>query len=197
MKKFSFLVIIAILISTASFSQTDRSDFKGKFMVGGMSSIEYTNYTSSWGSNTETFGLDLSPDIGYFFTNYLSAGLSLTYTLTLNWYDDGEGPSSNNILLFNPFLRVYVYKNLFCYAKVGVGLDYYKSTDFEGTVSNRNGEFYNYQLGVGYSFLMKENLSLDLTLGYLGETIGNTQFTGGRASVNRKIKMEIGFQVYL
>ena len=129
---------------------------KGAVMVGGS-----VNFESEDGESVFQF----EPQIGYFFSNKLGAGV--------NFNIDVEDETQ---LEFGPFLRYYVVKNLFSQ----VGLLYSKTGEEEA--------YTEYNLGLGYSIFVNPNVAFEPVAVYnIGDGYSRTYIgIGVQAFLGRK-----------
>jgi len=117
MKRF-FILLIAVLLSSSLLSQNENGNNysndngfkfeKNRLFTGGNLGLQFGTYTS----------IDVSPIIGYYFTNKFAAGIGAIYQY--NGFKDNINPANSyntNIYGANCFLRYYLFKNIFAHAE--------------------------------------------------------------------------------
>ena len=160
MKKSLYLfLLISLVLSTQGLAQeTEEPDVKDlkvreRFFVGGFLGIQFGTQTT----------VNVSPLMGYRFTNWLSAGIGGTY----QYYNDRFLGQSNvtHVYGYSFFMRFYVIPRAFIHAE-------YERLNLESRVQDgffnpgvRSWEE-NYFLGGGYRQPLSDRVALNIMLLY-------------------------------
>lgn len=108
MKKLIFSVILFFAFSV-SFAQLE----KGTILLGGRVNISASHYAPGKYNIQNQTSYDLSPAVGYFFTDHFAGGLELNYNHEKSYLNNSD---TNNIIVFTdkisgfgvgPFVRYY------------------------------------------------------------------------------------------
>jgi hypothetical protein len=126
--------VAACMLLFCAFTTVQAQVNKGAIMVGGSISFE-----SSEGENAFKF----EPQIGYFFTKSLGAGVNFNIDI-----------EEETQLEFGPFVRYYAWKGLF----PQVGLTYSKEGEDDAETT--------YNFGLGYSVFATPNVAFEPVIRY-------------------------------
>lgn len=162
-----FFIIFLIFSSIASFSQQaepkPKNEFFKKFFFGG-------NFGFQFGKNTL---IDISPLVGYKFTDKFSAGVGFIYNYYSNNYDGNK--FSTNIYGAKVFGSYFLYDNLFLHSEI-------EALSLESKFFDIGKQF-PYQerfmvesvlVGGGYKFLLGNNSGINaMILFNLNESINS------------------------
>jgi len=174
MKKIIFLLLVALFGCSAMnlMAQTE----KGSRLLGGTTSLapgsagfRFSNSKAKIingpdFSDTKSYGLNISPSLGYFVADNLAVGVGLG--IAFNGYKSGNADTEwENTLSFSPFMRYYlpVSNKVKPYGEAGFSFFSTKSAfsnDDERSGSRSIGG------GVGTAFFIGPKTSLDLLLRY-------------------------------
>lgn len=159
----------ALLISLASFAQTE----KGDWMVGGNVGFRTNKNNSSF---------NFSPNAGYFFANNFVAGASIKTIF------DKTGDIKNSTAGIGPFARYYFGQGNFKPFAV-TELNYLLlATKYNGNKTTTNG--FGYLLGVGAAAFISQDVAFEGIFGY-----NYSRFAS--ASSNTGVSLNFGLQVYI
>jgi outer membrane protein W len=162
-----------LLSSLSSYSQTE----KGTWMLGGYASTGLT-----FESDNNSFGIIVSPGIGYFMSDNLAIGLGIPLLLSTeeNYRYIAYGIS--------PFIRYYfgTPSELMFFVTGSFGIDGWSSKydDTTNSSSSITGK-----AGVGCTYFLNESIGLETILGYTYDKPKDYDPTSG-------ISLSIGFQIY-
>ena len=167
MKK--ILVAIAMLISLASFAQTEQGDW----LVGG---------TAGFRTNKNNNQFNFSPNAGYFFLKNFAAGANLQ----INFSE--AGTLKTTTVGVGPFARYYFGNSNFRPFAV-TQLDFLSATSkFNSVKTTSNG--IGWLLGIGGAAFLNENVAFESIAGF-----NYTKYKN--ASSNTGFSLSFGFQVYI
>ena len=96
-----------LLLSLIAFT-TSAQTSKGSWTVGGGASLRFDNSNVTGdlsGSDQSMSSFSISPSAGYFVTDGLAIGTSVTYSTFSRDSDDGVFESSGNSVSFGPFIQ--------------------------------------------------------------------------------------------
>jgi hypothetical protein len=168
MKKLNFLtslVLGLLLLGLAVQDLHAQAAPKGAWMIGGEASFNSTSYDGE-----STTSLTVAPGAGYFIINNLAVGASI-----------GLG-TAEDVTTFGigPFVRYYVWNNLF--ATAGLQYTSLKVKDVDAVTSTRFGG------GVGYSFFLNEGVAIEPAINVdFGDEVTNFSIgIGIQAFLNRE-----------
>jgi hypothetical protein len=105
--KFEFIhsVSLFIILSLLPFASSAQSDEAGRFFVGGGLGVQFGTVTV----------IDVSPHVGYLFTEHLAGGVGLTY----QYYNDARYKPAYSTSIYGAriFGRYYFLENLIAHAE--------------------------------------------------------------------------------
>lgn len=84
MKK-KLLIIIALIVSTSAFTQTNKGFDPQRLTFGGGFGLQFGDYTT----------INIAPQVGYAFNKYINAGAGIAYTYYKNDYHFGSDKIKN------------------------------------------------------------------------------------------------------
>ena len=179
---FFFIVLATVLTTNAQIT-------KGNWMAGGDASFFSNKSESESNLNpnvTETSYLILTPNIGYFFMDKLSGGISFNF----NFVEPFESVNSQSYG-FNPFMRYYFLDrdklvNVFSQINYHVGF----GKNGSGTSSKTNG----YGVKLGSSLFFNSSVALEFSLNY--NKTKNT-LDGNNTRNIRQFLIGLGLQIHL
>ena len=166
---YCFLVAVLIGIAEITNAQTE----KGKILLGGQSSLEFTSYSSEWetdygsGDNGKSRYLDITPQVGYFIANNLAVGLEIPYSFSKEI--DGDDSYSTSSFAVVPFARYYFGKTKikpYLHGGIGPGWGKNKSVIFKSPDIEVSTNLVAYEFGGGLGVFINEHVSVDFGLGY-------------------------------
>ena len=211
MKKYYFLFILAISLN--GYSQIEKPINKGNVLIGGylsgmISLNENNNITDEELEERNTYLLYMDPNIGYFVTDGLAAGISIPFQFQHESYNLYEIYNNSKDAIGDGFERLFligVSPYIKYYFKFGLLLKFsgvYALSHYSG---NNSYEKYKQQFyftsGIGYSFFINSKVSLETMLNYsfgLGKSNSESDFYRGRENdySNNDIYLTIGFQIF-
>lgn len=183
---------------------------KGKVLLGGQTNLTFLATSSSWktddgsGDYDKTRYLEITPQIGYFLSDNLLAGIlvPLTYKKEFENYYSIKSFSTN----FVPLLQLYFGKSkvkpyIFGALGLGFGKIINDDSDFPSPIKYKVKSFI-WDVGGGAAFFMNDKVSIDLGLGYAynSDNIRSKSplvFQPERTDINKGFVTEIGIYVYL
>jgi hypothetical protein len=155
--------IITLLVFFAFAIQLSAQIQKGGMLIGGTGSF---GHTSIEGEGYTSF--NLSPNLGYFFTNHFAFGGSLSLSLVSS---DGANQQSYGL---SPFARYYFNgagaARCFGQLKAGIAI-------LDGGYDNATTV--QFGAGIGIDYLLNEHVALEALLGY-----DLTRYTEAEFSIN-------------
>ena len=168
--------------------KTNAQITKGNWMVGGTGNFSsYESKTSNNGTENinKGIGINVSPNIGYFFGNRFVAGtnINLGYTKPKN-YESSLGYS------FGPFARYYLLKedkqiNFLVQANYTFG-----AAKYGDNKSKSNG----YGFKAGSAIFFNSSVALEITLDYNSSKLIPD---GSESSSYNNFQLGLGFQIHL
>jgi len=183
--KLNFIVIL-ILFSFKTMAQRrvennekfESSSIERPFFTGGNLGLQFGTYTA----------IDVSPILGYRFTENIAAGIGATY----QYYRNGRYTPANTTDIYGGrvFVRYYFLEKLFLHGEAE--LINFKKIELVpgiGTLQNERIWENNLFLGVGYRQLMGEFTSMHISILY--------NFNQGPYSPFSNPQIRIGFDVSL
>ncbi len=177
---YCFLITAFLSTGVKTYAQTE----KGKILLGGQSSLEFTSFSSKWetdsgsGDNGKTRALDITPQVGYFIANNFAVGLEMPYNYSKEI--DGDDSYTTSSFTVVPFVRYYFGKsNLKPYLHGGIGPGWGKTEIDYNSISDPNFVFdpnfsthlLAYELGGGIAIFLNDLVSLEFGLGYASASV--------------------------
>ena len=178
MKK-TFLLLF--FLAQTAFAQVE----KGVWLISG--SADLTSLKANGNSETQ---FDFTPKAGYFFTDRLLAGLSVS--VGSNRIKESSKNKTTidteRLLIVSPFARYYlpISPVVYAWAEVSVGFGSFKVTQDDDVFSLSASQF---GLGPGISFFLNENIAIEGMLRFSNTGLGGT-------TTRSKIGIFGGFQIY-
>lgn len=182
MKKLTTTFILFALISMNGFSQIQ----KGNLLLGGTGS--FTTYNSGINKNRT---LNLNPSLGYFVSDKIAIGSSLSF------YFMHSGSTTGIGFGISPFARYYFLKketsSFFIPVRVSLS-----STNYQYQNSNNDNTTYSStreSFGIGYTRLIAPNVGLEASLSYYFIQTANNIMQDPTTDYSG-LDLQIGFQIY-
>lgn len=174
MKTLKSILYTIILVSISSNAQIT----KGNWMVGGSGSF-YQTQLKSENTSTSNIGIELRPNIGYFFTDKFAAGVSPLFA-----YSKPEGGSSVTSYGVGPYIRYYLLNtektvNVLTH----IGYSYLAN-------SNTNNKSTALDFRAGPVIFFNSSVALEMTINY---NINNLDST----TTYNILSLGLGFQIHL
>jgi outer membrane protein len=172
--KMSFVLFILTGLATVATAQAE----KGNFLLGGSGSLDFGLLSLKLESDniSEDVGkmsnLEFTPGAGYFIANNLAVGLEFSLS-RVSEKEDGDRYTETTTMLL-PFARLYFGKSNvkpFVQAAVGPGWQKWGYKNDKET-ENLTG----YEVGGGLAVFVRQNISLDISLGYAAATAKITDY---------------------
>jgi len=160
MRRILRLLLLFILFYNYSYSQNNNeiinlseneakeSDFKNKLYTGGNFGVQFGTITL----------IDISPLIGYNFTDRFSAGTGLTY----QYYKDSNYDFKINVFGGRVFLRYFVFDNIFFHSELEY-LRYNYNVNYSAWGVDKV-DITNFLIGGGYRQWLGGNLYANLII---------------------------------
>lgn len=176
---YCFLITAFLSAGVKTYAQTE----KGKILLGGQSSLDFTSFSSKWktdsgsGDNGKTRTLDITPQVGYFIANNFAVGLEMPYNYSKDI--DGDDSFTTSSYTVVPFVRYYFGKTKikpYLHGGIGPGwgktkIDYNLYPDSNPDPNyifdpNYSSHLFTYEMGGGLAVFLNEHVSLEFGLGY-------------------------------
>jgi len=183
---------------------------KGRVLLGGQTNLTFLSKSSSWktddgsGEYYRTRYLEITPQIGYFLSNNLLAGILVPLSYKKEFEDYYSLKSSS--IDFVPLLQLYFSKSKvkpYIYGALGTGFGKIinDDPDFPSPVKYNTISFI-WDVGAGAAFFLNNNVSIDLGFGYAynSDNIKSKSpivFDPERKDIDKGFLTEIGVYVYL
>ncbi len=181
-------LFIAIFLVT--FLTTTAQITKGNWMVGGSGNIS-SYETKYYNNNVEVvntgLGINISPNIGFFFFDNFVAGLDLNFG-----YTNPKNYNSSSGFGVGPFVRYYFLKqesrvNLLAHLEYTYGAN---KTKGDNNKSHSN----SYGIKVGPVIYFNSSVGIEMTLDYNSSKLIPENSTN---SSYKNLQIGIGFQIHL
>ncbi len=198
MKTKVFILGVLLMLSSASFSQTE----KGTFLVSGRTSLEFarsvTNFSYDGQSipqaNSDINSFRLFSDLGYFVANNFVAGVSVNYSLSTSFPSSGEKVKAGEFIIM-PTLIYYIPLESSLRPFIQVGGGYANATEEAGG-DKQNFSGVGYGAGAGLAWFVSEKLSIDLGIQWAGTKLKYSEDSDVKLSGD-SLGAAIGFSLYL
>lgn len=190
------LLIALLLLSVASFSQTE----KGAFYLSGISSLNFSRSVSTV-FNGGTTGIESSLDInlinlrsefGFFIVRDLALGLAINYTHTKNFKTSEPDKTTETLLMPCLMYVIPLKSSLRPYAQIGAGVANFK----QGEGFDEESFFGMVLAGViGVKYFINETIAMDL-----GVQISSAKLTSNEGDLDLdtdNLTAGIGFSIFL
>jgi len=203
MKKIIAMSLIAYLVGSMSFGQSEKPYFKGTFLTGGSFAINFEKdkeFLKGSPPNADVTyinklrSIETSFQIGYFILNNLSIGIKSIIAFTNNITSD-EGSSiiiwdiKDRDLITGPFFRYYLKPGLFFEGFGGFGFQNQETND------KRYKQIINaVSAGVGYSFFLNKFVALEPILSY--DLLQKKASDYDKKNTINKFSLSVGLQFY-
>ncbi|MEX1241779.1 MAG: outer membrane beta-barrel protein [Cyclobacteriaceae bacterium] len=154
----SFIFVFALLIATTIVHAQTSS---GDMMVGG--SISFSSYSREGGSLNDYSSFSFSPSFGYFISDNLAVGTSLT--LATSRTGTGSAKTTGNSFGLGPFARYYKFtsdERFAFFGQAGFSFLSGKTDPAFGNVTNHNAISFSIFPGAAYFF--NEHWAMELSI---------------------------------
>lgn len=216
MKKITLATAIIIIIMAIGTSLQAQQTYKGKFIIGGDCSLNFTSLKSITKSdgeeydNGKTSQLNFSPSVGYFINENLVVGVTLP--LSFEWQKDFSYDKESIIsLALAPKVRHYFSSgNIkpFVEASIGIGkaFNHFEgqswniySNDIDETIKMN---LFLYDVGGGVAVFLNQYVALDFRLGYGYMSAKytedyNSENNTDTKNITKGLQTHIGFSITL
>lgn len=182
------VLLLMLLVSSVAFSQVG----KNQWLIGGSGSISTQKYSDTYDYGGKSFGITLSPGVGYFPVNNLAAGLRtfIGYDHSKGKYAIGEEgfKQSSWHAQLGPFVRYYFLPqirkmNLLADASCYAGRIYTNSS-----LGKDKSNVHGYGFSAGPVWFLNPATGLEVTLRYSKD----------HSPVNTSgLAIDVGLQVHL
>ena len=197
MKKRAILILISMSFLISSGQIIGQTE-KGKFLIGGSSSLDFASYSSKWeteygsGDNGKFRNLDFTIQSGYFVFNNLAAGLEIPFNYSKE-IDGNDYYTSTSVTLI-PFVCYYFGKGkIKPYLVGGIGPGWGKehySSDNDLKIPTK---ILACEIDGGLAVFLNEHISLDFGLGY---AYASTKWNDEDSNMNYKTSSSgLGFNI--
>ena len=154
---------------------------KGNWLVGGDASFSYSKSKPDSSVDSETFEIDLSPNIGYFFFNKLAVGSQFDFLVSR--YKSDTGNSNFETLFFSPFIKYYFLDN----EKI---LNPFLESSYRFSIQNEN-KSKQFSAKGGLAIFVNNSVAYEVFLNYLNYTTQN------RYAGSHSLLLGFGIQIHL
>ncbi|MFC2104908.1 autotransporter domain-containing protein [Bacteroidota bacterium] len=182
----SFL-IVSIFFFVFFTSVKSQNIGKGNFIIGGDIGFNYevSNKLNLYSNDNDgesrekNTTISFAPTVGYLLTDWLVIGLEIEYISQNSKIEYDEnisyvGPKEMDLKtgLFSPIVRFYVLNGLFAQIDFSYGIAKYKVEYIDSPIlpldatEKTNKTVYGGSLGLGYSFVIKENIIIEPKFNY-------------------------------
>lgn len=198
MKKIFSLSVLALITFLAK-AQTEKNNW----LVGG--ALDFTSSTqkvSDQSGSAKTTVFQLTPNIGYFFSNNLAAGVNLNVSSSHYSTSSDLGNNSSTITNFavGPFVRYYFntspHVKLFLHGDASWGSEKY-SNGSDPSQPSPSLPISMYTGKAGAAFFLSPNVALELTAGYQSMTEKDNSMGFTEKYTTGSFVAGFGFQIYL
>lgn len=199
------LLLLIILLPTATFCQLSKGSYFGSFSAGlGYSHYKYSE-PDGWGYSNSSINFSIADNLGIFVANRLAIGPGVAIALQYNQnkYTNDQYPQKSNSTIysaaFDPFIRYYFASkgNLAFFVQangsIGYGQEFYHSSSQKVTT---NILVYGGGAGIGMVCFLMDHVGLETQLAY--NYTGNNISAEGikNNSANHNIEVGVGLNVY-
>lgn len=151
------ILILALIVGTLVSAPGQTT--KGNFTFGG--GFRYTVNKDSEDGNYKGTDFSFQPSTGYFISDNLAAGVSLS--ISSSKYDYGSFDNTYNQFLVGPFIRYYKFTSNERFAFTGEsGFGFGSNTNKSSTGNDTKGGSLSFYLSPGFSYFLTECWGLEL-----------------------------------
>ncbi|CAL2091146.1 outer membrane beta-barrel protein [Tenacibaculum sp. 190524A02b] len=186
-KVFLIVMILGFGIANGQEKNNKKTISKGTWHLAGGISLNssnnsYENFDFNQQADSDSFGFNFSPKIGYTISNNLVVGLGLRYgyhqhenrnidNSTLN----NNSTNVNNSFTIAPYIKKYFsISERFLLSLQGELSYLYSQSKLKNSINNRENKngFDRYSIGIrpGVTYFVSKNIALEANLGFLGYT---------------------------
>lgn len=154
----SFILVFALVIATTI---VDAQTSSGNMMVGG--SINFSSSSREGGSLKDYSDFSFSPSFGYFISDNLAIGTSLT--IATSRIGTGSAKSTSNSFGLGPFARYYKFtshESLAFFGQAGLSFLSGKTDPAFGNVTNNNA--ISFSIFPGAAYFLNEHWAMELSI---------------------------------
>ena len=187
-----------LLLSLIAFT-TSAQTSKGSWTVGGGASLRFDNSNVTGdlsGSDQSMSSFSISPSAGYFVTDGLAIGTSVTYSTFSRDSDDGVFESSGNSVSFGPFIQYYHESGVFVSVGAGIGRSN-SDSEVNGMDFENNSSFRRAGVALGYAIFLNDHISLEPAVSYSSFSTDPDTDEGDGRFVDNTLNFSIGFNLFL
>ena len=212
MKKSLFLItaicFLSISLLNAQFNKgkillglSTSSNNLYSLYTGGSSNIFHLGFTTMKsksdngnGSSYKTRTFNLSPRVGYFIINNLTAGFDINFSLMS--MGTGNEKETTTLVGIGPFVRYYLpFKKIAPFAEAGgsfgSSVSKYSSSTYKSSISS-------FMAGIGFAVPIGDKFAFDVLGGYVSTTIKARQDNiNNERSILGTSAIKVGFHLYL
>jgi hypothetical protein len=188
--KISTLLFFALLMSSKAFTQL----YKGQFLLGGSLRFESVQESYSPSGTYKGTNIFMSPAVGVFFLNKLAGGLRVDFSSYKSNSSNVETKQATMAL--SPFVRYYflpVASKINAFLDAGYLLSKTKWNSFSNPAYTDKSR--GFQVLVGPSLFLTEQVALEFTIGYRYTTSDNWG-PGLDANKSSTISSGLGLQIH-
>lgn len=163
MKKLLSLAAFFAVLTFAANAQTEQ----GKIVVSGKTGLDFTSTKfqgyydgEKVGDSEKTSNFSFTPSVGYFVIDNLAVGLGLSLDLSKDEDDDTQ-----TTFAVTPGVTYYFPLDGMIKPFLGANVGFASSTTKSGSTKEKTSGL-TFGGGAGVAFFLKDNVSLDLGLGY-------------------------------
>ncbi|GEM_PF-2622741 len=184
-----YIAVLSVFVCTNILAQKQT-----KFITGGNAGI-YFNFNE----NNKQLSMSCSPILGYRLTKNVVIGTEIYYSATFVINNETIKNRDNEISV-NPFVQLYLIKNLFLRPNFGIGFSKYISSNFYSHNSESrsvwNYTTTTYGLGFGYDIYLTDSFSITPIIGYQHTNYNCTKSSNNANDDNKKrnaLDARVGF----
>lgn len=187
MKKALISLFVIFIVNLNARAQLE----KGNWLVGGNASFASSKGTyayETYNGNSKTIDLNISPNIGYFFTDKFAAGLKPGFSLNKGTFTSGT--SYVKRFEIGPFARYYFLKPD---KRVNIFSEVFYQHEFIN-FKPRKGNSNTFSINAGPVIYFNNSVGLEFTMGYYSR---NEDISGVSKRTDNSFRMGIGLQIHL
>jgi len=185
------LLTVAIGNAQEGFTAKTQGNFFANGTVGIISTTEKAKFDGSTNDVGSSFEIMATPKVGYFITDYITAGLELEVRTSTSKIEGIDGETTSNSIAIGPFARYYFINGIFVEATVGIGSNKVSSIigDIESSVFALRGT-------AGYSFFLGDHIAIEPAINYTNQSQKPKGSSGDNKTILSTIFFSVGFTAY-
>ncbi|MBZ9631914.1 porin family protein [Salegentibacter sp. LM13S] len=169
------------LLALAFSMPTNAQITKNNWLVGGDVAFSYSKTKPESTVDSQSFTINLTPNVGYFFLDKLALGTRAEYTLSR--YKSDSGTSKFDRFLISPFARYYL-------LNIDKMVNPFLESSYRFSLINENNSR-EFSAKGGVAIFLNNSVAFEASLIYFNSTSNNT-YVG-----NHTLLLGFGIQVHL